>query len=83
MWGRDNKTAKDLAEVNVVGTDLWYRQPPTVDWLNLQGLVVSLNMRGWGNEEGREGVWSAMARTKTMIAILVDHRQHTPTDRGE
>ena len=81
LWGRDNKTAKDLAEVNVVGTDLWYRQPPTVDWLNLQGLVVSLNMRGWGNEEGREGVWSAMARTKTMIAILVDHRQHTNRQR--
>ena len=81
LWGNDEITTSTLAEINVVGSDLWYKQPPEVTWEKLQGLVVSLNMRGWGTEDSREVIWSTLARTKTMIAVLVDHRQHTNRQR--
>ena len=81
LWGNEEHTTRTLAEINVIGSDLWYKQPPEVTWEKLQGLVVSLNMRGWGTEDSREIIWNTLARTKTMIAVLVDHRQHTHRQR--
>jgi hypothetical protein len=64
LWEGSKPIAEALGKLNVVGNDLWYKTPPPLQWTNLQGLVVSLNMRGWGNEEGRELIWSTLARTK-------------------
>jgi len=39
------------------------------------GSMMSLNMQGWGLDVERATLWSMLARTKTMIIVLIDHRQ--------
>ena len=30
LWGNEEHTIRTLAEINVIGSDLWYKQPPDV-----------------------------------------------------
>jgi len=38
--------------------------------------MMSINMQGWGEPHQRSLVWQMLARTKTMAAVIVDHRQY-------
>ena len=66
-----------LGEIAVSGHDLWYQQQEPLTWENLQGTVMALNMDGWGDIEdtNRINLFNQMAKSHTLIAILVDHRK--------
>jgi len=42
---------------------------------NIEGAIMSLNMGGWGEELERKTLWSMLARTKTIVAIIIGHIQ--------
>ena len=83
MWSKCTQLEKQLGKLHTIGSDLWYKNPPAIKWKNLQGLIVGLNMRGWGDQNKRAMLWNMLARTHTMIAVLTDHRQHTNTQRKQ
>ena len=57
--------------------DLWYKNEPNIQWNKFHSNLISLNMAGWGDELDRKILWTNMARTKTMVAVIVDHRRTT------
>ena len=57
------------------GHDLWHKPVAEIEWENIEGAIMSLNMGGWGEELERKTLWNMLARTKTMVAIIIDHRQ--------
>ena len=83
MWNKCQQLEKQLGQLHTIGSDLWYENPPAIEWKNLQRLIVGLNMRGWGDRTTREMLWNTLTRTRTMIAVLIDHRQHTNTQRKQ
>jgi hypothetical protein len=66
---------KQLGKLHTIRSNLWYKNPPAIKGKNLQGLIVGLNMRGWGDQIKRAMLWNMWARTHTIIAVLTDHRQ--------
>ena len=83
MWSKCKQLEEQLGKLHTIGSDLWYKNPPAIKWKNLQGLIVGLNMRGWGDQNKRAMLWNMLARTHTMIAVLTDHRQHTNAQRKQ
>ena len=37
LWEGSKPLAEALGKLNVVGSDLWYKTPPSLQWTNLQG----------------------------------------------
>jgi len=72
-WAKIRQTAH-LA-MQTTGHDLWYEKPPDVNWHDLTGNLMCINMQGWGKQTERSSLWQLFARSKTMIVALIDHRQ--------
>ena len=78
MWGNIPKTImREIGEENTVGHDLWYENEASLTWNKLQNNVVSLNMAGWGQDLERRMLLANLAKTKTMVVVLQDHRRTT------
>ncbi|HIB78244.1 MAG TPA: endonuclease/exonuclease/phosphatase family protein, partial [Flavobacteriales bacterium] len=79
MWKTQHTDdMEDIGKLNTIGHDIWYSSPPKLQWNNLQGNICALNMRGRGEMLDRQNLWSAMAKSHTMIIILSDHRCTEP-----
>jgi len=77
-WAACAMVDPDWGKSKTKGHDLWYENPPTIDWNKLQGTVMGLNMQGWGEELDRSLLWGMLSRTKTMVAVISDHRLTRP-----
>ena len=76
MWGKiPTITMSEIGEENTIGHDLWYENETSLIWTKLQNSIISLNMAAWGTDLDRWILWKNMARTKTMVAVLQDHRR--------
>jgi len=68
---------RSVGQENTEGHDLWYENKPSIKWTNLQSNIVSINMAGWGEQLDRKVIWANMAKTRTVAAVLVDHRRNS------
>ena len=78
MWADIPKIhMQNIGAEHTLGHDLWYKKSEPIRWDKLHGNMISVNMAGWGDRADREMMWTTMARTKTMVMVLQDHRRQT------
>ena len=77
-WGHVSTQAAKIASAPMyIGHDLFYKKGGHMNWNNVNGGVVQLNMNGWGSSDGihNRALFANLAWTKTLVVILIDHRR--------
>ena len=74
-WAKCNKSQTPITG-ETKGHDLWHNSPPNIEWKSIIGSMMSINMQGWGEPHQRNLPWQMLARTKTLAAVIIDHRQY-------
>ena len=68
QWAKLGKeTRRAMGNLHTIGHDLWYTKAAKIDWANIRGKIIGLNMEGWGGLQDRMGLWAQLSEMRTMV----------------